>query len=476
MTVYLLAFVFYIVILFVLSFYAYKNTQSMSDYILGGRKLGRWVSALSSGSSDMSGWLLLGLPGYAYLSGLEAIWIAIGLLIGASLNWIFIASRLRQRTEQAQNALTIPEFLEHHFDDRTHFLRFISAMFILIFYLFYTTAGLVAAGKLFESVLQLPYHYSVFLGAIIVLLYTAFGGFLAVSWTDLFQGLLMFFALLMVVALAQSEFGSLSAFHDRIVESNQFLLDPFTDSAGKSLSLISIISLLSWGLGYFGQPHILSRFMAIKSIHAIPAARNIAITWTGLCLTFSVLIGLYGVAILNVTLNDTQSETVLLELLPVLFYPVFAAIVLTAILAAIMSTADSQLLVAASVFTEDVVKTLLPKYATDKQLILFGRITVIIIALIASFLALEPDNKILDLVAYAWAGFGAAFGPLLILILYTKSVTRIGALTGIVSGGLTVIVWKQLEGGWFDLYELFPAFVLSFLSILLVSRHDKQRY
>ena len=465
--IYIFTFLIYALILVLLGYTAFKQTHTLSDFILGNRTLGRWVSALSAGASDMSGWLLLGLPGYAYLSGLEAIWIAWGLFIGASLNWILIAPKLRHQTELSNNALTIPEFLEYYFKDNTHSLRLISALFILLFYLFYTSAGLVAAGKLFESVFDIPYDYAVVLGAFLILIYTTIGGFLAVSWTDLFQALLIFFALLLVVFLAQHSINSI----DEKATSNLF--NPFTDRYGEPLSIISIISLLSWGLGYFGQPHILSRFMAIKSVTQIPAARNIAITWTGVCLICAVLIGLFGVILLETVLTESTSETVLLELLPLLLPPVLAGIVLAAILAAIMSTADSQLLVSASVFTEDIVKIFSNKNISDKQLILFGRITVITIAAIACYLALDPENTVLDLVAYAWAGFGATFGPLLILIFYAKNISFSGAITGIFAGGLTVVVWKQLSGGIFDVYELLPAFIISLTSILLVSKISK---
>lgn len=466
--IYIVSFSVYFIVLLTLGYFAFKKTQSLSDYLLGGRSLGCWVSALSAGASDMSGWLLLGLPGYAYLSGLESIWIAVGLFIGASLNWIIVAPKLRVQTEQANNALTLPEFFEHRFQDNTHSIRLISACFILLFYVFYTSAGLVAAGKLFESVFALPYQYAVMSGTLIILIYTAIGGFLAVSWTDLFQGLLMFFALLLVVVLAQLNIGSLTEFSQHMTMSNIELLNLWTSNTGKPLTLITIISLLSWGLGYFGQPHILSRFMAIKSMDEIPRARNIAIGWTGLCLIFSILIGLYGIVLLQTPLTSSDSEKILLELLPILFHPVFAGIVLAAVLAAIMSTADSQLLVGASVFTEDIYKTFFGKTATEKQLIQLGRISVIIMAAIACLLALNPDNKVLDLVAYAWAGFGAAFGPLVITMLHRR-VSKTAAIAGILSGGLTVVIWKQLEGGIFDLYELFPAFILSFLLIFLIT-------
>ena len=472
----LITFGIYCLLLLIIACLAWRRTQSANDYILGGRKMGRWVSAISAGASDMSGWLLLGLPGYAYVAGLEAIWIAVGLFIGTALNWHFIAPRLRRETERAQNALTIPEFLEQFFQDKSHRLRIVSALFILVFYLFYTSAGLVAAGKLFETLFNIEYSTAVIIGTIIILLYTAFGGFLAVSWTDLFQGLLMFFALLMVVVMASYANGGMGNSLQLIETQNPFLLQALTDNAGEAIGLISIISLLSWGLGYFGQPHILARFMAIRSEADIPAAKTIALGWTGISLICAILIGLFGVILIQPALSETDSETVLLELLPILFHPVFASIVLAAILAAIMSTADSQLLVSGSVVTEDIFKLMGKQNITDQQILWVGRIAVIIMAMIACYLALSPDSKILELVAYAWAGFGAAFGPLLILMLYSKQVTNAAALIGIISGGLTVVIWKQLEGGWFDVYELFPAFLISFGLIIISSKLTQHQH
>lgn len=465
-----IAFIIYCAVLFFLAYHAYRQTHSVSDYILGGRRLGKWVSALSAGASDMSGWLLLGLPGYAYLSGMEASWLALGLLLGTTINWTCIAPRLRLVSEQNNDSLTIPELLENIFQDESHLLSIISAFFILLFYLFYTSAGLVAAGKLFESVFQIPYSWSVIIGTAVILVYTAFGGFLAVSWTDLFQGLLMFFAMALVVVCALSEIGGWQNSLNTIEANNSQLLNLFTNNSGQLLSVISIASLLSWGLGYFGQPHILARFMAIRSVQLIPSARNIAIGWTGLCLVFAILIGLLATVLIKTPLSDISSETVLMKLLPLLFHPLIAGVVLAAILAAIMSTADSQLLVTASVLTEDVYKKFIRRQATDGHLIFIGRLAVIIMATLACWLALKPDNKVLDLVAYAWAGFGASFGPLIIYILYSRNINRHAAIAGILSGGLTVVCWKNLQGGLFDIYELLPAFIISSLCIYLGSR------
>jgi sodium/proline symporter len=462
-------FIVYLIGMLLIGWIAYRRTGSVDDYILGGRKLGPWVTALSAGASDMSGWLLLGLPGYAYLSGLESIWLAAGLLLGTWLNWRFIAARLRCYSEIAGNSLTIPEFLEQRFRDKTHILRFISASFILIFFLFYTSSGLVAGGKLFESVFGLPYEWAVLFGTLTVLIYTSFGGFLAVSWTDVVQGLLMALALILIPLLALYEMGGVANSQQLIEKINPELLNPLTDKTGQSMSALAIASLLGWGLGYFGQPHILARFKAISSTRQIPRARRIAVSWSALTLIGASLVGLTGIGLLDTPLGDADSETILIVMISLLLHPIPAGICFAAILAAIMSTADSQLLVSSSVLTEDFYRGLFRKQATQRQLIAFGRGAVVIIAVIACALAMDPDSKVLDLVAYAWAGFGAAFGPPLMLALYWQRMNFAGALAGILSGGLTVLIWHQLEGGIFELYELIPGFIISLAACYLGS-------
>jgi sodium/proline symporter len=458
----------YLIMVFTIGFLGLRRTHSQSDYILGGRKLGSWTTAISAGASDMSGWLLLGLPGYAYLAGFEAIWIALGLYIGTCLNWYFVAPRLRIQSQSLNNALTIPEYLEFRFNDTSHLLRIISALFILLFYLFYTSSGLVAGGKLFESVFELPYQWAVIIGAITILIYTCLGGFLAVSWTDLIQGLLMAFALSYVAIVSIYKIDGFDAMFDWITVVNTELINPFTSVENGPLGFIGIASLLAWGLGYFGQPHILVRFMAIKSENLIPTARTIAIYWTAIGLLSAVLIGFAGIVLFGNQLQASDSEKVFIELLSLLLHPIPAGICLAAILAAIMSTADSQLLVASSAITEDIYKIINIK-VTDKQLLLFGRITVAALTLCATTLALKPDNNVLDLVAYAWAGFGATFGPVILLSLYWKSMSRNAALAGMLTGGITVIVWKNITSDFwlFELYELAPGFILAILAIVI---------
>ena len=462
-----LTFTAYLLTVLVIGVLAYRRTRDLGDYILGGRRLSSFVSALSAGASDMSGWLLLGLPGYAYAAGFEAGWLALGLLAGTYLNWHLIAPRLRTFTVSFDDALTLPAFLERRFADRSGLLRSVSALFILLFFLIYTSSGLVAGGKLFNAVFGLPYAWAVLAGALAIIVYTLLGGFLAVSWTDVVQGLLMLFALVAVPVVAVDHLGGWGRVEALMQTHGPALLDPFTDRDGAPLTAMAVVSLLAWGLGYFGQPHILARFMAIHRASAIPRARRIATGWAASTMLGALLVGLTGIGLFAEPLPDP--ERVFILAVGVLFHPLLAGICLAAILAAIMSTADSQLLVSASALTEDFYKALLRKQASQRELIWVGRGTVLGLAAIASLLALDPTSKVLDLVAYAWAGFGAAFGPGLILALFWRRMTRYGALAGIVVGGLVVLVWKQLSGGIFDLYEIVPGFIASAGAIVLVS-------
>lgn len=462
-------FLIYVCLMMLIGYLAYRRTHNLSDYILGGRRLGKWVTALSASASDMSGWLLLGLPGYAYAAGLEAGWIALGLLAGTYLNWRLVAARLRHYSAIAGDSQTLPAFFENRFRDDSRALRVVSAVFILLFFLFYTSSGLVAGGKLFNAVFELPYHWAVTVGALVIVVYTFVGGFLAVSWTDLFQGLLMALALLIVPVIAISSLGGWGNTLSTLNATNPALLDALTNVDNEPLGVLAVLSLLAWGLGYFGQPHILARFKAIRSVNEIPAARKIAVSWVTLTLLCAVFAGIAGISYLQPPLEGADSERVFILLVEALFHPVIAGICLAAILAAIMSTADSQLLVSASVFTSDFYKTLFRRTASEQELVWTGRFAVLVIALVALILAWNPERKVLDLVAYAWAGFGAAFGPALILSLFWRRMNRNGAVAGIIVGGVTVVVWKQLSGGLFDLYEIVPGFVLSLLAIVMTS-------
>ncbi|WP_202405639.1 MULTISPECIES: sodium/proline symporter PutP [Halomonadaceae] len=463
-------FILYLAVMLALGVIAYMRTQNLSDYILGGRNLGPIPSALSAGASDMSGWLLLGLPGAAFANGVGASWIAIGLLVGTYLNWLFVARRLRNYSQAAKDSLTIPSFLENRFRDDTRALRVIAAFFILLFFLFYTSSGLVAGGKLFETVFGLEYQWAVIVGTLAVVSYTLFGGFLAVSWTDVVQGLLMLAALMLVPVLAinSGEVGGWSGMEASLLEKGQGTLSLFSGADGEALGAIAIISSLAWGLGYFGQPHVLARFKAISDESLVPYARRVAVSWTAITLVGSVLVGLAAVGYFGPEGLEDR-ETAFMMLVDALFHPVIAGILLAAILAAIMSTADSQLLVSSSALAEDFYKGFFRPDADAVELVRIGRVAVIVIAVIAGVVALDDDSMVLDLVSYAWAGFGAAFGPVILLSLYWPRMNKMGALAGVVVGGLTVVVWKQLSGGLFDMYEIVPGFLFAAIAVVIGS-------
>ncbi|MCG9581198.1 sodium/proline symporter PutP [Vibrio tubiashii] len=460
-------FIAYLILMLAIGVIAYQRTKSSSDYFLGGRSLGPWPAALSAGASDMSGWLLLGLPGYAYAAGIEAFWLAGGLLVGTWLNWLINAKRLRTYSITT-DALTLPEFLSRRFNDSSKLIQVISAFFILLFFLFYTSSGLVAGGKLFETVFGLDYTTAVIIGTVCVVSYTLFGGFLAVSWTDLVQGLLMAAALLIVpIAAMEGGFGQLGS---DLAAINPELLTLWDDSKGEPLSAIAIISLVAWGLGYFGQPHILARFKASRSNKDLTTARRIAVIWTALSMVGAMLVGLVGlVYVTNSGVSVDDGEKIFMLLVNSLFHPVIAGILLAAILAAVMSTADSQLLVSSSALAEDFYKQVFKKDASSEEIVMVGRVAVIGISVVALVLAMTPDSSVLGLVSYAWAGFGAAFGPALVLSLYWERMNRNGALAGILVGGITIVVWKQLSGGWFDVYEIVPGIIFSTIAIIGIS-------
>jgi len=465
-----LTFVAYLLVVLAIGIVAWRSTADLKDYILGGRRLGRWVTALSAQASDMSGWLLLGLPGYAYLAGLESLWLVVGLLAGTWLNWRLTARRLREATEAYGDALTLPEYLQRRFADPSGGLRLLGAAVVLLFFTFYTASGLVAGGKLFEAVFGLSYVWAVTAGAGAVLAYTFLGGFLAVSWTDAFQGLLMFGALVIVAAIGVDAVGGLGGLERMLEARNPEMLDAFTDVAGEPITVIAALSLLGWGFGYFGQPHILARFMAARSASQIADSRRIAIAWVTVALAAATVVGLSGAAYIDVPLEGADSEKVFMAMAAALLHPVVAGVCLAGILAAVMSTADSQLLVASSAVSEDLYRDWLRPGASPGELLWVGRFAVVAIAIIAFVLAMDPDSKVLDLVAYAWAGFGASFGPTILASLYWPRMSRAGAYAGIIVGAVTVLVWKQLSGGIFDLYEMVPGVVLSSLAVAVAGR------
>ncbi len=465
------AFIMYLAGMMFIGVLFYRRMDTLSAYILGSRSLGAWVASLSAEASDMSGWLMLGLPGYAYAAGMNAGWIALGLIIGTYVNWKFIAGRLRSYTQIAHDSLTVPDYLENRFHDDSRILRIGSSVFILIFFLVYTASGFVAGGKLFTTVFGLPYFWALLIGATVVIFYTFLGGFMAVCWTDFVQGVLMFFAILIVPIMGIALLGGPGRTAALIAGVNRQLLNPFTSPDGAILSPIAILSLMAWGLGYFGQPHILIRFMAIKSVRQISPARQIAMVWVTLTLSAAVAVGLVGRVFLPTVLSGPSTETVFMIMSNTIFYSFLAGIILSGILAAIMSTASAQLLVTASAISQDLYKQLFHHTADEKELLRVSRGAVILVALAAIMLALNPNNMVLDLVAYAWAGFGATFGPVIVLSLFWKRMTRYAALSGIIAGGATVLIWKQY--GWLGLYEIIPGFLLAALVIVAVSLLDK---
>ncbi len=449
---------------------AWFYTRSFDDYILGGRSLGPVVTALSAGASDMSGWLLLGLPGALFLSGVSEAWIAIGLVIGAWANWRFVAAPLRLYTERSKNALTLPDYFTHRFEDRRKLLRVFSALVILVFFAVYCASGIVAGARLFESVFGVPYDQAMWYGAAATIAYTFIGGFLAVSWTDTVQATLMIFALIITpvfVILGLGGPGEAVALVEQV--------DPARLDFFKGASVVGIVSLLAWGLGYVGQPHILARFMAAKSVRDIPAARRIGMAWMILCLAGAMAVGFFGIAYFQAHPEqagpvNANAERVFIELATRLFNPWVAGILLSAILAAVMSTLSCQLLVCSSALTEDFYKGFLRPGAGQRELVWVGRLAVLAVAALAIWLASDPDSRVLGLVSYAWAGFGAAFGPVVVLSLVWKRMTRNGALAGMVVGAATVIAWKELFAASTGVYEMVPGVAMATLAILVFSR------
>ena len=471
----LITFIAYLIGMLAIGFWAWRKTDDLSDYILGGRGLNPSVTALSAGASDMSGWLLLGLPGAIYIGGLSEVWIGLGLIAGAYLNWKLVAHRLRVYSEVANNALTMPDYFEYRFHDGSKLLRVFSALVILVFFTFYTSSGMVAGATLFKNSFAMDYEIALAVGAIVIVSYTFLGGFLAVSWTDFFQGILMLIALVVAPVTVIYELGSLDAILAGVREVDPARADW---TAGKSWAAFLLsggfVSLMAWGLGYFGQPHILVRFMAIQSGRGIPTARRIGMTWMIMALIGSILVGFTGIGWFaeqpgHAAQLNNDPEAVFILMTQVIFNPWMAGFLLAAILAAVMSTIDSQLLVSSSALTEDFYKVFLRKEASQKELVWVGRAAVLGIALIAVYIAMDPQSRVLELVSYAWAGFGAAFGPLVLISLLWRKMTRNGALAGMLTGAVTVIIWEQNQGGIFDLYELLPGFVLASAAILVVS-------
>ena len=451
------------------------STSDVAGYMLGGRQLKPSVAALSAGASDMSGWMLLGLPGAMFVAGMSAAWIAVGLFIGALANYLIVAPRLRLHTQLARDALTIPDYFDKRFLDRSRLLRIISSVVIVIFFTLYTSSGLVAGGKLFESAFGLDYSWGLMITAGVVMAYTLLGGFMAVSLTDFVQGCIMFVALILVPIVALTHVGGVGGMTETVNSIDPGLLNLF-----EGATVISVISAMAWGLGYFGQPHIIVRFMAVRSVRDVSTMRNIGMSWMLVTLIGALGTGLAGLAYASRTgLEVADPETIFILLSDVLFDPLVTGFLLAAILAAIMSTISSQLLVSSSSLTEDFYAVFLRKSAPQKELVMVGRLTVLAVAVAAGVLAWNPQNSVLNLVSQAWAGFGAAFGPLVILSLTWKRMTRNGALAGMIVGAATVLFWTYApvlaDGAKLGsvIYEIVPGFILSFLAIVVVSLMGK---
>lgn len=457
----------YFLLMVGIGFYAYKkSTSNVDEFLLGGRKMGAAVTAISAGAADMSGWLLMGLPGAMFLSGISSSWIAIGLTIGAYLNYILVAPLLRIYTEKANNAITIPDYFEKRFRDNSRLLRLISAVVILVFFTLYTSAGMVSGGRLFESAFGMSYSSGLWLTSSVVVFYTFIGGFLAVSLTDFVQGTIMVLALVFVPVVVFTQLGGVQSVFETI-----HLKDPKYLSLFEGTTTVGIVSLLAWGLGYCGQPHILVRFMAIDTVKQLKSARRIGITWMIFTVGGAMLVGLVGIAYMgkmNQTISDP--ETIFIYFSKVLFHPLIGGFLLSAILAAVMSTISSQLLVTSSSMTEDFYKAFFRRNASQKELLTISRLSVFVVAVVSLLLSLSPKDTILDLVGHAWAGFGSAFGPLVLQSLLWRGTTRNGAIAGMLVGGLTVLLWTYLDHPYQEMYSMIPGFILSFLSIVVVSK------
>lgn len=470
----LIVFIIYIVFMVAVGFFFSRRKMSNADYVLGGRSLNPWVTAMSAQASDMSGWLLTGLPGLAFagiVGSKEAIFTAIGLLIGTLLNWLLVARRLRVYTEVSSNSLTISSYLSNRFRDKSNIIKVVSAIVICVFFTVYSASMFSASANLFQSVFGIPYIWALLIGVAVIVAYVLLGGFLAVSWTDFFQGILMFFTLILVPLLVFGELNGADrvALGDRLAE----IFNLIPDGSEYSYTWLGIISALGWGLGYFGMPHILVRFMAIKQDKQIRPAMIIAMIWTVITLFASIFVGIMGVFALDSLAN---SENVFITLVVKLFPALVAGVMLSAVLAAIMSTADSQLLVASTAFSNDVYtvfnKRFLKRNPSDRELMWTARITVFVLSMIGFVIAIDENSSIFRLVQYAWGGLGASFGPVILFSLYSKKINRFGAIASIAVGAITTVVWKYglaRFGGIFAVYELVPGFILATAALFLVS-------
>lgn len=487
----IIAFVLYLGFMVYIGLRSAKKNNSSMDFFLGGRKVGPWITALSAEASDSSAWLLMGLPGLCYLGGVkETFWTAVGLIVGTYLNWLFVAKPLRKCTISFGDSITIPEFFTNRFKDKTHLLTIISVFFIVLFFTIYTASGFVACAKLFNSVFGLKYHIGLVIGLVVILSYTILGGYLAVCTTDFIQGALIFVAFVFSAVIAVVSLGGpaeamakVSDFSVRAVN-GQFgaeMAEKFI--ANKSFSVMSVISALAWGLGYFGMPHIIIRFMGIRSNAEIKTARRVGTVWMVIAYIGTFIIGSLGTVYLAggdlanplMILSGGAEETVFSATMQQMYPAFIAGLFLCAILAASMSTADSQLLSASSAVSLDIYKGLINKDADEKTVMNVSRVTVLVIAAIAFVLSLNPASSIFGLVSYAWAGFGSTFGPLVILALFWRGMTNKGAIAGLIAGGVTVVLWHNLKGGIFNVYEILPGFIACLVFAVAVSLLDRNK-
>lgn len=466
------AFILYLGAMMAIGLYYSNQQKKLSQFILGDRKLGPWVTSMSAEASDMSGWMLMGLPGFAYLNGLSAFWTGFGLIVGTWINWVVTSRRLRHYTEVANNSLTIPDYLSNRFEDNKSGLRFICAIFIIFFFIIYTSSGFVSAGKLFNTILGISYTTSLLIGALVVIFYTFLGGFSAVSMTDFVQGTMMFFTVIYIPVAAVIVMGGPSPTIEALAGEGSDFFSLFPESLDMISIIILVLSSVGWGLGYFGQPHILVRFMAISNPKELKKSTRIAVGWVILSLLFAIAMGVIGKAYLTTPLENANAERVFIVMAETLSFPFLTGLIWSAILAAIMSSASSQLLVTASAVAKDLYHPFIRREASDKELLLISRITVLGISACALYLASDPNSYIFSIVSYAWAGFGACFGPTILLSLYWKRMTLKGAYAGIITGGLTVLIWKHFA--WFGLYEIVPGFLFSLIAIYVVSLLDKE--
>lgn len=472
--------------------FAKKANKNTDSYFLGGRTLGPWVTAMSAEASDMSGWLLMGLPGVAYWCGIaDAAWTAIGLALGTYVNWLITSKRLRRYSEKA-NAITLPEFFSNRFHEKSKIIMTVAALFILIFFTVYAASCLVTCGKLFSTLFGFDYVPMMIVGAVFVLIYTIIGGFLAESASDFMQAIVMVIALIVIVVTGTVAAGGLDAVVDNAKSIPGFfeffgIANPVTDANGVQQSIngqplfgeagtygvLSVVSCLAWGLGYFGMPQVLLRFMAIRSEKELKSSRRIATVWCLISLVIAVFIGVIGRALYPTALTtSSEAENVFILLATNLLPAVLAGLVMAGILAATISSSDSYLLIAASAFSKNIFQGLIHKKASDKQVLVISRITLLAITGVAIIIALDENSIIFNIVSFAWAGFGATFGPLMLMSLFWKRINRWGAIAGMIGGGVMVFVWNlaiRPLGGIWDVYELLPAFIFSCICIVVVS-------